>query len=289
VQDKAAEHPTVYLAKQQSALFKDDGEKGDDEEPMVPNLVHIASRFEEGGVGVGKTEAFRLVLPSLYSLLIAATIIEGFVAIWNETSFRVALVCCPLLYLVGSVVGAVIIKFTKALLVGKYEPTVSPLWSPFVWKAETYSAVLHDFGVPLFINSLLGTPFLPWLMRFLGAKVGKRTFINTSDWTETDLFHIGDDSAINANAPLQAHLFEDRVMKVGSIKVGERCSVGHYSVILCDSELKNDAHIGDMSLVMKGETIPSHTFWTGSPVQVGADPVKAYEKLKALKSNSGSE
>ena len=62
IQDKAAEHPTVSLAKQQSALFKDDGEKGDDEEPVVPNLVHIASRFEEGGVGVGKTEAFRLVL-----------------------------------------------------------------------------------------------------------------------------------------------------------------------------------------------------------------------------------
>ena len=102
----------------------------------------------------------------------------------------------------------------------------------------------------------------------MGAKVGKRTYIHSTDWTETDLITIGDDVAINSNAPLQAHLFEDRVMKVGPIKVGDRCSVGNYSVILCESEMKNDSHVGHLSLVMKGETIPSNTFWSGSPAQV---------------------
>ena len=40
---------------------------------------------------------------------------------------------------------------------------------------------------------------------------------------------------------------------------------------LCDSELKSDAHVGHLSLVMKGETIPSHTFWAGSPAQAGEE------------------
>ena len=108
-------------------------------------------------------------------------------------------------------------------------------------------------------------------MRLMGASVGKRAFINSTDWTETDLISIGDDVAINANAPLQAHLFEDRVMKVGPIKVGDRCSVGNYSVILCESELKSDSHVGHLSLVMKGETIPSNSFWAGSPAQICED------------------
>jgi non-ribosomal peptide synthetase-like protein len=115
-------------------------------------------------------------------------------------------------------------------------------------------------------------------MRFLGASVGHRSFINTTDWTETDLIKIGDDVAINTNAPLQAHLFEDRVMKVGAITIGNRCSVGHYSVVLCDSELRDDAHVGHVSLVMKGETIPSNTFWAGAPVQASVDPVRLRER-----------
>ena len=174
----------------------------------------------------------------------------------------------PFLYLGAAFAGALICLITKWILVGKYKPSVQPLWSRQVWNVETYSAVLHDVGVPLFVLPLVGTPMMSAFMRFLGAKVGHRVFMNSTDFTETDLIHIGDDVAINANAPLQAHLFEDRVMKIGQITIGDRCSVGTYSVILCESELKSDAHIGDLSLVMKGETIPSHTYWAGSPAQI---------------------
>lgn len=225
-------------------------------------------------------EALRLVLPSLCSLLVASCFFEAFTFVWNESNIRVALLLSPVMYLLTGVIAAVLCRIAKAWLVGKYEPTVSPLWSPFVWKAETYSAVLHDFGVPVFIQAIVGTPFLAWLMRFLGAEVGKRTFINTTDWTETDLIHIGDDVSINTNAPLQAHLFEDRVMKVGPIRIGDRCSVGHYTVVLCESELKSDSHVGHLSLVMKGEKIPSHTFWAGSPVQITPDPRKTFERSR---------
>jgi non-ribosomal peptide synthetase-like protein len=212
-------------------------------------------------------ETLRIVLPSLASLAVLSVLVEGFVAIWNDASLPVAIGAIPILYLFGALLGALICRGAKALLVGRYQPTIQPLWSRFVWKVETYSAVLHDFGVPMFIVPLVGTPFLGGLMRFLGAKIGQRVFINSTDFTETDLIHLGDDVSINENAPLQAHLFEDRVMKIGPIRVGDRCSVGNFSVVLCDSELKNDAHVGHLSLVMKGETIPSNTFWAGCPAQ----------------------
>lgn len=216
-------------------------------------------------------ESIRIFLPSLCSLIVAMCVIEGFVEVWNDTSLLIAVLCSPLIYCVGTFIGAALCKLAKFLLIGKYKPTVQPLWSRFVWKTETYSAILHDFAAPLFISDMSGTPFLSSVMRFLGAKVGKRCFINTTDFTETDLIQIGDDVAINANAPLQAHLFEDRVIKVGPIKIGDRCTVGNYSVILCESELKNDAHVEHLSLVMKGETIPAGTTWAGSPAQALPD------------------
>jgi non-ribosomal peptide synthetase-like protein len=216
-------------------------------------------------------EAARVVLPGLCQLIVASILVEGFVKIWTDYSLGLAIINIPFLYLLGALIGAGICWLSKKLFIGTYRPTIQPLWSQFVWKTETHSAILHDFGAPLFITTIIGTPYISAFMRMLGCTVGERAFINSTDWTESDLISVGDDAAINANAPLQAHLFEDRVMKVGPIKVGDRCSVGNYSVILCESELKNDAHVGHLSLVMKGETIPSHTFWAGSPAQACDD------------------
>jgi non-ribosomal peptide synthetase-like protein len=212
-------------------------------------------------------EAVRIVLPSICFLIIASVLMESFTWVWNEWSLQWALVTLPLSYGVAAFLGATMCVLSKIVLIGRYKPTITPLWSRFVWKTETNAAVLHDFGVPLFFMPILGTPYMTGLMRYLGAKIGQRAFINTTDWTETDLISLGDDVAVNANAPLQCHLFEDRVMKVGAIRIGERASVGNYTVVLCDSEIRHDARIGHLSLVMKGETIPAHTVWMGSPAQ----------------------
>jgi non-ribosomal peptide synthetase-like protein len=212
-------------------------------------------------------ETLRIVLPSLFSLIVAAIEIEAFVEVWNDASLLVAALCSPLISCVGALVAAFLVWLSKWIWIGRYKPTVQPLWSQFVWRTETYSAILHDFGGTLFVQDIAGTPFLNAFMRLLGAKIGKRCFINTRDFTETDLIHIGDDVAINANAALQAHLFEDRVIKVGPLKIGDRSTVGIFSVILCDSEVKSDVHVGHLSLVMKGETIPAGTTWAGSPAQ----------------------
>ncbi len=212
-------------------------------------------------------ELLRIVLPSFGFLLIASILIEGFNEIWNQTSFELALITLPFLYLFGAFVALLLCWVSKTLLVGKYEPRIEPLWSPFVWRSETHFVTLHDFAFPIMANPLVGTSYMNAVLRFLGARVGRRAFIQSTYFTETDLIWLGEDVAINANVPLQGHLFEDRVLKVGPIKVGDRASVGKHSIVLCDSELRNDAHVGDLSLVMKGETIPSHTFWVGSPAQ----------------------
>ena len=92
-------------------------------------------------------------------------------------------------------------------------------------------------------------------------------FTDTTDITEFDLVDIGDDAALNENAGLQTHLFEDRVMKVSGVQVGARATVGSLSVALYDSVIEPDAMLGDLSVLMKGETLPAGTSWEGSPAR----------------------
>ena len=91
--------------------------------------------------------------------------------------------------------------------------------------------------------------------------------MNTTDITEFDMVTICDDAALNSDCGPQTHLFEDRVMKVGSVKIGARSSIGSGTIILYDSELGDDTNIEALSLVMKGERLAPGSDWTGSPVK----------------------
>lgn len=213
-------------------------------------------------------ETVRIVLPGILLLIVISVVADGFFTIENRWSLADAIIASPLLYAVGALVGALCVMISKKVLIGRYAPRTEPLWSRYVWNSETFSAVFHDFGAPLFLMPLLGTPYLNMILRWYGAKIGRRVFLDTSDLTEFDLLEIGDDAAVNHNAALQAHLFEDRVMKVGALSIGARASVGTCSVILFESVMEPDSHVGPLSLVMKGETIPSNTRWVGSPAQV---------------------
>ena len=78
---------------------------------------------------------------------------------------------------------------------------------------------------------------------------------------------LGDDVALGEDCTIQTHLFEDRVMKMGTIQIGSRVSVGSYTLVLYNTVLEDDVKVGDLSLVMKGEVLPKGTRWAGSPVR----------------------
>ena len=57
-------------------------------------------------------------------------------------------------------------------------------------------------------------------------------------------------------------------MKMSTVTVGPNCSVGADAVVLYDTRMDPGAVLGDLSLLMKGETLPAHTRWQGSPAQL---------------------
>jgi len=155
----------------------------------------------------------------------------------------------------------------KWLFIGKYKSLQKPIWTWTVWRSEAITSTYEALSIPFLLEYMQGTPWLPLLMKLLGVKTGKRIWMNTTDITEFDMVTIGDDVMLNADCGPQTHLFEDRVMKIGAVKIGARSSIGAGTIILYDSEVGDDTKIEALSLVMKGERLAPGTEWTGSPVR----------------------
>ena len=155
----------------------------------------------------------------------------------------------------------------KWVFVGKYKKMQKPMWTHKVWRSEAITTTYEALAVPFLLEYLKGTPFLPMALRLLGVKIGKKVWLNTTDITEYDMVSIGSETALNDDCGPQTHLFEDRVMKVGPVKIGSRCSVAARSIILYDSEIGDNTKLEPLSLVMKGENLPAGEIWTGSPVR----------------------
>ncbi len=174
----------------------------------------------------------------------------------------------PFLYVGFCLACGIFVLGLKWLVVGRYKVTTAPLWSTFVWRTELVTATYENLAVANLLEPLRGTPWIGVYLRLMGARIGKRCYIDTTDLTEHDLVDIGDDVALNDFAGLQTHLFEDRVMKVGAIRVGDRATIGSLAIVLYDAEIGADAQLGDLSVVMKGETLPDGTSWDGSPARI---------------------
>jgi non-ribosomal peptide synthetase-like protein len=155
----------------------------------------------------------------------------------------------------------------KWVLVGRSKEAQHPMWTWAVWRSEAVTAIYESLSKTFLLEYLKGTPWLPIALRMLGVKMGRRVWLNTLDITEYDMVTIGDDTALNDDCGPQTHLFEDRVMKVGKVKIGSRSSIGARSIILYDSEVGDDTRLTALSLVMKGEVLAKGSNWEGSPVR----------------------
>ncbi len=166
------------------------------------------------------------------------------------------------------VVGTVAIA--KWLVIGRYRPRVEPLWSRFVRRSEFVTGLYEAAAVPALLYMLVGTPMLPPFLRLFGAQVGRRTWIATTYLTEFDLVDIGDDAMVGRDVSLQTHLFEDRVMKMSTVRVGAAAAVGDRGIVLYDATVGPETALEPLSLVMKGEHLPAQTRWRGIPAEAAA-------------------
>jgi non-ribosomal peptide synthetase-like protein len=216
-------------------------------------------------------EFVRVILPSSSFVVLTSLLFSAMVLIQGEVplvkNLWLMLLLLPLLYAACGVVAIIFTVLMKWLLVGRYRPGEKPLWCTFVWRNELINALHEHLADAWLIGMLNRTPFVCWYFRLLGAKIGRRVYMETTDFSEFDLVTIGDEVVLNADCTMQTHLFEDRVMKNGTIQIAARCRVGSGALVLYDTKMEGDASLGELSLLMKGETLPAGTRWAGIPAR----------------------
>jgi non-ribosomal peptide synthetase-like protein len=216
-------------------------------------------------------EFIRIILP----ITVVMSLSVYFISVMGDLNevydfFELALMF-PLMYVGFGIVATLVTIALKWLLVGRYRPVAKPMWTPFVWRSELITSTYEALAVTFFLDMLRGTPFLSFFLRLFGSKIGKRVYLDTTDLTEFDVVSIGDDCALNYDCGPQTHLFEDRVMKIAPITLGDRVVIGTLSIALYDTRLESDSWLGPLSMAMKGEQLPAGTAWFGSPAQPVGD------------------
>jgi len=212
-------------------------------------------------------EFFRVTMPATFFVAIASVMVLMVIRLQPVASTLQLVMLFPVLYLCCGIAAAMIVVLAKWILMGVYRPAEKPLWSTFVWRTELLTALHERLADPFLVTMLEGTPFVGWFFWLMGARIGSRAYMETTQLTEFDLIRIGDGAMLNLDCTVQTHLFEDRVMKMSTIDIGAGCSVGAGSIVLYDTRMEDGASLGDLSLLMKGEVLPSGTRWEGSPAR----------------------
>ena len=149
---------------------------------------------------------------------------------------------------------------------GRITAIEHPLWSSFVWRNELADTFVEMLAAPWLARSASGTQVLNLWLRSMGAKIGRGVWCETYWLPEADLVTLGDGATVQRGCVVQTHLFHDRVLQMDRVVLGAGATLGPNSVILPSSSLGRDATVGPVSLVMRGEGVPSRTRWIGNPI-----------------------
>ena len=179
---------------------------------------------------------------------------------WGQLAINFIIASCLI-----AVAQTTVVIGVKWALMGRYEPLMKPMWSWWAMRTEAVAVMYWGLAGKVLLDHLTGTPFLPWVLRLFGARMGQGICMHTTDITEFDCVTVGDHCAINAMSALQTHLYEDRVMKVGRVELGSGVTVGSNATVLYDSHVGDFARLRALTIIMKGESIPAHSEWEGAP------------------------
>ncbi len=162
-------------------------------------------------------------------------------------------------------------------LLGRVREGIHPLYSCWISRWD-FHYVAWDFIASGLLSSLEGTLLLPVYLRLMGMKIGKRVVFGDgfAHVVDPDMIEIGDGATVKA--AFQAHTFEDRVLKIGHIRIGAYSTLGTNTVPLYGADIGTHTFVASGSVIMKGETLPAWTSWEGNPAKLNNEAV-LYEQF----------
>ncbi len=212
-------------------------------------------------------EAFNLSLPTMLFITCGTIAVEILAPSILAGDWMTLLPLFVAASVAISLIMTLVVVGVKWALMGVYKPIMKPMWSWWAIRTEAVAVMYWGLAGKVMLDHLRGTPFLPMMLRLFGCRIGKGVFLDTTDVTEFDCIEVGDFVSVNALSALQTHLYEDRIMKVGRVSIGNCVTIGAGSTVLYDTHVGDFAQLGPLTLVMKGESIPAHSEWAGAPAE----------------------
>lgn len=143
-------------------------------------------------------------------------------------------------------------------------PILGMDWPALDWMRYMFSIHL----VKIFAGTLFrATPIWTSYVRWNGAHLGRRVFINSLGVTDHNLLEFGDDVVIGGDVHLSGHTIEAGNLKTGRVRFGRGVTVGVGSVVGIGVEAGDACQIGALSLVPKFSVLDAETVYAGIPVR----------------------
>ncbi|MCK6461424.1 MAG: amino acid adenylation protein, partial [Planctomycetes bacterium] len=202
-------------------------------------------------------ELARFLLPVPMVLLFAAW--------WRAVEAGGAL-AAPLATLATALSACLLVLALKWALLGRVRPGEHAFWS--CWCARwDFLYMAWEFVARPALAALEGTLLLPWYLRAMGSRIGRRVVLGSgfAQVVDPDMLDLGDDATVSAL--FQAHTFEDRVLKIGPVRVGAGATVGSGAVLLHGAEVGEGARVAPQAVVMKHERLLPRRSYAGSPTR----------------------
>jgi acetyltransferase-like isoleucine patch superfamily enzyme len=171
------------------------------------------------------------------------------------------------------------------------------LWKVVKRVIKTYR---DGFLMKFLMNSWLLAPISPrklrpWILKVIGAKVGKNVFIGSNVWIDSghaDMLILEDHVHIAGECTLLCHqrnlknyhIGDDYAKlgyKIANIHLKKGCLIGQRTMVMPGVTVGEGAIVGAYSLVTKD--IPAWTIATGRPTKVVKEIPERHEKYENIK------
>ncbi|MFD7026586.1 amino acid adenylation domain-containing protein [Streptomyces sp. NPDC059917] len=172
-------------------------------------------------------------------------------------------------------------------LLGRVRPGSHPLWSCWCSRWDFLYVAWQVLAGDI-LSVLEGTLLLAVYLRRMGMRIGRRVVLGDgfAQVVDPDMIEIGDDATVSAM--FQAHTFEDRVLKIDRIRVGDGATLGDNTVPLYGAIVGDGALVAPHSVVMKHEELTPGLRYEGVPTRAVGSPIPPDSLSVATRSTSGA-
>lgn len=122
--------------------------------------------------------------------------------------------------------------------------------------------------VAFFAGGLLrATPIWSMYLKWNGARLGRRVWVNSLGVTDHCLLDFGDDVVIGSGVHLSGHTVEHGVVRTAQVRIGAGSTIGVNAHVEIGANIGSGCQVGSLSMVPKYSTLLGPGTYVGVPAR----------------------